>query len=108
MWIFFQLWGMLQQSFNQEKLEEISVIFACIWSRRNKAVFEEKFDNPSKVVQTALFNLKVFQESDDDKGEQQNQVRRRRMETKWLPPTEDVTKINFDAAMNKAKQKMGI
>lgn len=47
---FSQLWGNLQQNFNQEKLEEIYVIFVGIYSRRNKAVFEEKFDSPNKVV----------------------------------------------------------
>lgn len=71
-------------------------------------MLEEKFNSLNKIVQNALLSLKAFQEADEDKGEHQIQGSSKRREVKWMPPTGEITKINFDATMNKVEQKMGI
>lgn len=50
------------------------MIFKGIWARRKKFLIEERFDSPSKVMQSALLNLKMFQEAEEE-IEKEQQVR---------------------------------
>lgn len=83
----------------------LAVIFKGIWVRKNRFIFENKFEGPANVIQVAIANLEEFREAQklkeglDDKGMSKANV-------KWS--VEGITKINFDAAIDDENQRMRI
>ncbi|KAF5447224.1 hypothetical protein F2P56_032792 [Juglans regia] len=98
----------MQICFKKTKLEEIIVILRGLWSKRNRVVIEGKFDSPSKVIQIALSNLKIFQKPEDVNEQNREVNSQRRRDAKWLLPGEGVTKINFDATIDKINSRLGM
>ncbi|KAG2685531.1 hypothetical protein I3760_10G129600 [Carya illinoinensis] len=105
---FVYLWQKLMLGFEQKRVEMLAVIFAGIWHRRNRAVFEDKFDGPGMVIKKATMMLEGFQEAGGILSGQNKIAGTSRAKTKWLPPLEQVTKINFDASVDKVGKKMGM
>ncbi|XP_035551136.1 uncharacterized protein LOC118349702 [Juglans regia] len=68
-------------NFNEEEAEELACTAYKVWRRRNTSVFEEKFEDPSRVVLSASHLLKEFKEANYSKllGEHENLVFHARM-----------------------------
>ncbi|KAF5478245.1 hypothetical protein F2P56_004821 [Juglans regia] len=105
---FIQLWQKLMKTLEKEKLEIVAVILAGIWFRRNKFVFNEKFDGPSQVMKQAELMMEMLHKAEEKQGDHRRDMRIRRINTKWLPPNDYFMKINYDAFVNKEEKKMGI
>ncbi|KAF5471101.1 hypothetical protein F2P56_011568 [Juglans regia] len=90
--------------------EEVE-LFACtayhVWRRRNVFLFEEKFENPSRIAQAALQLTKDFKEA--SYSEQVSLVSRRPAGTdSWSPPPLNVYKANWDASIDRVHSRMGV
>ncbi|KAF5477664.1 hypothetical protein F2P56_004283 [Juglans regia] len=105
---FFYIWAEMQSKLQKTKVEEVAMILKGLWFRRNRMVFEGKFDSPSKVIAAAISGLKCFQESRLEGNQTKGVNIQRRKDTKWKPPDEGVTKVNFDAAIDKPNNKVGL
>ncbi|XP_042972813.1 uncharacterized protein LOC122304620 [Carya illinoinensis] len=105
---FFKIWTDMQESLQKNRVEEIVMILRGLWSRRNKLVFESKFESPSRVVTNAISSLKCFQASQAEMKQLKVPNTNRRMDTKWKPPDVGVSKLNFDAAIDKVENRMGL
>ncbi|KAF5476041.1 hypothetical protein F2P56_007786 [Juglans regia] len=98
----------MQSKLQKTKVEEVAMILKGLRFRRNRMVFEGKFDSPSKVIAAAISGLKCFQESRLEGNQTKGVNIQRRKDTKWKPPDEGVTKVNFDAAIDKPNNKVGL
>ncbi|KAF5471851.1 hypothetical protein F2P56_008617 [Juglans regia] len=86
----------------------MSDLNASIWHRRNRAVFEDRFDGPGLVIKKAAMMLEGFQEAEGILSGQKQIAGTSRANTKWLEALEQVTEINFDASVDKVGKKMGM
>ncbi|KAG7941873.1 hypothetical protein I3843_16G069700 [Carya illinoinensis] len=105
---FYQTWTDMQDRLQKNKVEEIVMILRGLWYRRNQLVFEGKFENPSRVVTNAISSLKCFQTSQADMIQIKVPSPVRRKDTNWKPPDVGVSKLNFDAAIDKVGNRMGL
>ncbi|XP_035540266.1 uncharacterized protein LOC118344236 [Juglans regia] len=91
--------------------EDYIELFACtayhVWKRRNVLVFEEKFENSSRVAQSALQMTKEFKEANDSKQTDVEPVSSIGTET-WRPPPMNVYKANWDASVDRVSCRMGV
>ncbi|KAF5459301.1 hypothetical protein F2P56_023259 [Juglans regia] len=71
-------------------------------------VFEDKFVSPSKVITAAISSLNSYQEARVEENQNKGLNSQRRKDTEWKPPDEGVTKVNFDAAIDKTNNRVGM
>ncbi|XP_042950241.1 uncharacterized protein LOC122282348 [Carya illinoinensis] len=105
---FYVLWSEMQTRLQQSKLEEVSMILRGLWTRRNMMFFESKFDSPRKVLNVAMTSLQSFQEACAALNNMKGSHVQIRKNIKWKPPDEGVSKVNFDAAIDKNNFKLGL
>ncbi|XP_059436480.1 uncharacterized protein LOC132169465 [Corylus avellana] len=91
---------------DKEEMEIKVVVARSIWLRRNALVHGEKVSPSNVVVKNAIDSLEAYRTANSQiKGviERDN--------TKvlhWKAPKDDFVKVNWDAAVDKHKRKMGI
>ncbi|KAG6678721.1 hypothetical protein I3842_14G094800 [Carya illinoinensis] len=87
-------------------IEELSDLSRDIWQRRNKLVFEGPFLHPRTLAQRAAHQLKEFKlaqvVSKSNSRVHNNQA------SIWSPPPEGTVKVNWDAAVSEAYDRVGI
>ncbi|XP_042954734.1 uncharacterized protein LOC122291157 [Carya illinoinensis] len=105
---FFHVWSDMHTRLQKSRDEEFAMILRGLWTRRNIRVFEGKFDSPSRVIIGAISSLRSFQASRTKMYQTKGSNTKRRKDTKWKPPDEGVSKVNFDAAIDKAKNRLGL
>lgn len=94
-----------------EKLEEEDLLFVLslarqIWFRRNALVFGGKLSSPAQVVQCTKDSLMEFQLAQlESPG---NGSSRKQPNQKWRKPQAGVLKFNWDAALNRKTNRMGV
>lgn len=78
-----------------------------IWMRRNELVHIGKFIHPTQLLREAEAALEDFQRINNnpkqhgsDEGEQEP--------VRWQPPPRGMIKINWDAALDLTKKKIGL
>ncbi|XP_042964722.1 uncharacterized protein LOC122298944 [Carya illinoinensis] len=76
-----------------------------IWKRRNHFIFEQKFWEPGKVVDAA--SQVVTDYSVANNKDVAVQVSSRQSVSNWRAPPLNVFKVNWDAAVDKSKCKIG-
>ncbi|XP_042944602.1 uncharacterized protein LOC122278481 [Carya illinoinensis] len=105
---FFQVWSDMQTRLQQSKLEEVAMILRGLWTRRNMMIFEGKFKKPSKVLNEALTSLRNYKSAHAELNQMKGPMHQTRKDTKWMPPDEGISKINFDAAIDKTNYRLGL
>ncbi|XP_042964599.1 uncharacterized protein LOC122298811 [Carya illinoinensis] len=98
----------MQTRLQQSKLEEVSMILRGLWTRRNMMIFERKFESPRKVLTAAMTSLQNFQGARAALNQLKGPNVQTRKDTKWKPTDEGVSKVNFDAAIDKNNYKLGL
>ncbi|XP_042979713.1 uncharacterized protein LOC122309937 [Carya illinoinensis] len=105
------LWRDLSTRLEAEQLDQIAVVLYQLWKRRNRWVFDNKFQSPSIIYKNATDELEVFKQVGLLQKQQvadtgmQNQERVRVL---WEPAGANCYKFNFDAAFDKNNNTMGI
>ncbi|XP_042974702.1 uncharacterized protein LOC122306338 [Carya illinoinensis] len=98
----------MQTKLQQSKLEEASMILRGLWTRRNMMIFEGKFESPRKVLTAAMTCLKNFQCARAELNQMMGPNVQKRKDTRWKPPDEGASKVNFDAAIDMNNYKLGL
>ncbi|KAG6626752.1 hypothetical protein CIPAW_15G073500 [Carya illinoinensis] len=105
------LWRGLSTRLEAEQLDQIAVVLYQLWKRRNRWVFDNKFQSPSIIYKHATDELEVFKQVGLLQKQQvadtgmQNQERVRVL---WEPAGANCYKFNFDATFDKNNNTMGI
>ncbi|XP_042978816.1 uncharacterized protein LOC122309373 [Carya illinoinensis] len=105
---FYVLWSEMQTRLQQSKLEEVSMILRGLWTRRNMMFLEGKFDSPRKVLNASMTSLQSFHNARAALNNLKGSHGQIRKNIKWKPPDEGVSKVNFDAAIDKNNFKLGL
>ncbi|XP_042988721.1 uncharacterized protein LOC122316237 [Carya illinoinensis] len=94
----------LKDQCDLQTMEAFAMTARGIWQRRNKFVFEGSFLHPKALAQNAAHQL------DDFRVAQVVPVSVSQMHTShassWIPPPEGVVKINWDAALSEARDRV--
>jgi ribonuclease HI len=101
--IFEKLMGKLET----EEVSFMACVARQVWLRRNKVVFGEELQSPSKVIQLATVQMEAFTEAE---------IRRSRgltptavaEVTTWSRPPEGYLKCNWDASLDAERKIMGV
>lgn len=94
----------------KDQLELMAVVARGTSFRRNKWVFEGKFDHPNEVYNSALSSLEEFRtcvnpEVISREEERQAQVI---LPEVWKPPQAGLVKCNWDASLNIKERRIGL
>lgn len=89
-----------------EDLELAAVIAHRIWLRRNQWVFENSFLPPKCLLKGAADSLLQFRMANSLSPNSASQISP--SVTGWKPPSADTVKVNWDAAIDKRKNLMGV
>lgn len=90
----------------KHEMEVIAVILRRIWQRRNKHIFQQKFDSPCLLINAAHNELKDFQNAQCFQ-ELYHYNKQSKSRPQWLKPDGIVLKVNWDAALNVTRKKVG-
>jgi ribonuclease HI len=100
--LFLHLW----QKLEADDLQRMVLVARQIWLRRNKVVFGGEFLAPAFIVGLADSQLENHKKAVQGRrvGELRQLVQRGVL---WKPPDEGTIKINWDAALDRNRKKMG-
>jgi hypothetical protein len=95
----------LQRFMGNGDIELVGVVAQNIWLRRNSVVHGKSTSPHNKVVSNAFISLMAFKNANSQKiwG-----IIAEKRELCWKALLNGFVKINWDAAVNKTKKKMGI
>ncbi|KAF5447347.1 hypothetical protein F2P56_032905 [Juglans regia] len=96
----------LDSTDQQDLVEELAMVAKRIWMRRNEFVFKQEFKSPNSLAKLVISDLRDMRNM-----QMKNSTRDQRLHNQnvnWSPPPLHVWKINWDAAVDKAKCKVGI
>jgi len=103
---FFRIFCELYERLEIEDLELAAMIAQRLWHRRNQWVFENKFMPPKCLLDGAEDSMKNFKEIQAFPSISGS--RAPAPSVSWNPPNVDTVKINWDAAIDKRKNLMGV
>jgi hypothetical protein len=103
---FLRIFCELYERLEFEDLELAAIIAQRLWHRRNQWVFENKFMPPNCLLDGAEESLKNFKEIHALPSISGS--RAPAPSASWNPPSVDTVKINWDAAIDKRKNLMGV
>ncbi|XP_042987158.1 uncharacterized protein LOC122315356 [Carya illinoinensis] len=102
---FRELWNQLCQSADLDVPEEFAIVSRLIWLRRNSFIFQGEFKHPSSVVSQASI---AMLELEANRNIRENTQQGEQIQVKWSPPPKNMFKMNWDAAVDKTKCRVGI
>lgn len=109
---FGNLWERCNRRLNTEELELIAIIMRRLWLRWNGVVFRNQWKESQLTLATAQHDLEEFRLAMSEpvlvQGHLQQAQPMARNQIKWMPPDQEVIKLNWDAAVSSAQQSMGI
>ncbi|XP_042939569.1 uncharacterized protein LOC122274612 [Carya illinoinensis] len=105
---FMGLWERMMQNLNKNQMEEVVMILRRVWWRRNTFVFEKKMLCPKGVIRAAKEALLEYQNAQAPQTLEIQVQRPAREKQKWKKPVGGFVKVNWDAALVKKKEKMGV
>jgi hypothetical protein len=91
-----------------DDLQFFVVVARQIWLRRNSFVFGGDFISPSTVICQAKDQMKAFLLAEQMRLSGRLCPRQPQRDLFWVPPLYGVIKINWDAAICKREEKMGM
>ncbi|XP_059440309.1 uncharacterized protein LOC132172759 [Corylus avellana] len=98
---------MLHGRLEEDGMQLVAVIARLLWLRKNKVIFGGDFQSPSTLHKLAHEQVDLFMKTEEgrwvQRPQQSNPVVQR-----WHTPPVGVVKINWDAAVDKDGEKMGI
>jgi hypothetical protein len=98
---------MLFNRLEDDHLQLFAITARLIWMRRNKWVFEGEFQPPAVVMGLAHEQLRAFKAAELCRHVHSPVVPSPVAQT-WTKPPYGVIKLNWDAAVNKERQMMGV
>jgi hypothetical protein len=104
---FLNIWMMLSRRLDAHEMQFVAVVARLIWLRRNKLIFDGVFQSPSMLYRMAQDQMAQFDEAESRRCAPRNE----QIHTPvllWKKPSFGVIKVNWDAAVDKEGQKMGI
>ncbi|XP_035546799.1 uncharacterized protein LOC118348717 [Juglans regia] len=107
---FLALWVRLMGGLDNSKLEEIAVQLRKVWLRRNTVVFEKRLTCPKTLITTSIESLEAFKQA-NRLTNSNNAVQQRIVavnKTRWIPPTANFVKVNWDASLDVKEKRMGM
>ncbi|KAG6647467.1 hypothetical protein CIPAW_07G081000 [Carya illinoinensis] len=106
---FVELWSDMQKKLGRDEVEAVAYILRRIWLRRNYWIFENKFEEPKKVIRAAKqVETEVEEANQRCLQEGVHCSKPRRECTKWEKPAREEFKVNWDAAIDDKLQIVGI
>lgn len=103
---FLALIEILSTKLDQNELAEMAVIMRKIWFRRNAIIYDGMFMHPTVLVEQAVAQLQEFQAV---RGELMTQSSRISIDQhQWLPLESNWFKVNWDVAVDKSQNQIGI
>jgi hypothetical protein len=107
---FMNLLEMLQRRLDAEGMQLVAVVARLLWLRRNKLIFEGLFQSPADLIRLAQEQLQSFRIAELGRCAQGFQLSplSNSVPQKWKKPPHGVIKLNWDAAIDKNNQRMGI
>lgn len=86
-----------------------AIICTKLWLRINSFIHEKKFDAPKLLMRSAIQQLEFFQDSSSRvTSVTPPQNSDRRQDLKWLNPQAPLIKSNWDAAVDRSSQSIGL
>ncbi|KAF5456943.1 hypothetical protein F2P56_021090 [Juglans regia] len=80
--------------------------FRKLWLKRNKWVFEGKFESPKAILTPARSDLEEFMKANEKTSEPSAGAVVVNRDTRWQRPRSNTYKANWDAAFDVKKMKM--
>ncbi|KAF5468409.1 hypothetical protein F2P56_012561 [Juglans regia] len=102
---FFDLLKELLATLPPEDLTKLALTAKEIWFRRNKLIFESRFESPQQVLYRVSNCMRDLEELTRN---QQKHFNQHQPPAKWCKPPTNFYKINWDAAIDKVNCKVGI
>jgi hypothetical protein len=98
---------MLMERLNVDEMHEMATVARLIWLRRNSFVFDGEFTPLDVLVRNALDQVAAFNQADLRLNGRETTVPRNIAEA-WQCPEVGCVKLNWDAAVDKANNKIGL
>ena len=92
--------GQLEEWLGEREMQLMVNVAHQIWLRRNCMVFGEEFLHPKHLVRVAKDQVEAFVNASQRTNEPIPMSRSLAIE-KWLKPPNGITKINWDAAVDR-------
>lgn len=89
---------------NPIEMERIAIVMCFLWHRMNDCVFNNKFQSPNQLVQSAMAEFQKYQAS--LKFNAQNTPQQASVQ--WMIPETGVVKVKWNAVVSGENQKIGI
>lgn len=97
----------LTERLHVEEMQMVAAVARLLWHRRNRVVFGGEFPSPTHILETASSQLENFSKA--EAGRRMGSSKSTAPVTmKWSKPSPGWIKLNWDAAIDTGKQKMGI
>jgi ribonuclease HI len=97
----------LQERLDEDDLQIFVFVARQIWFRRNKFIFDGKFQSPSMVNQIATTQLQGYRKVEEEHRRGRSAVPVPTVPW-WKKPPAGSTKLNWDAAIDKQGARMGV
>lgn len=78
-----------------------------IWQRRNEFIFQNKFSHPSSIILKGKYELHCYTQS-IPQLKFSSILRESETHVKWQKPPPSIVKMNWDAASDQRKEKIGL
>lgn len=98
----------LTEKLEPTEVQLFTIIARNLWLRRNKYVFGGPLTPPAVVYRQSLEQLEAFEKSEVDRYPDRRSTALRQPEAKWQKPLEGTLKVNWDAAVDVVRKRMGM
>ncbi|XP_042962523.1 uncharacterized protein LOC122296793 [Carya illinoinensis] len=102
------LWEKLLEGLDKNRLEEVVVQIRRVWLRRSTYVFENKLTCPRRLVSAATEALEEFKRANRRQGAVNQQDHRLISRARWVKPSAEFVKVNWDAFTDLKRRRMGM
>ncbi|XP_041027032.1 uncharacterized protein LOC121267250 [Juglans microcarpa x Juglans regia] len=103
---FLEIFEAIAEGMSFECIQEFVMVAKQIWWRRNEFIFNQRFRHPNQVVLVANQNLRMMKDLEMQKNG--SSARSNSNIIIWQPPPILFYKVNWDAAVDKIRAKIGI
>ncbi|KAF5471964.1 hypothetical protein F2P56_008721 [Juglans regia] len=103
---FLEIFEAIAKGMSFECIQEFVMVAKQIWWRRNEFIFNQRFRHPNQVAMVANQNIRMMKDLEMQKND--SSALSNSNLVIWQPPPIPFYKLNWDAAVDKIRAKVGI